>query len=147
MLIFYPKNSLHANHFYLLPSLLEEWNYWFLGSTGISSVVTSRNRDNMMRCRIIFTLTVYINFCVMNDDIDGSVTHYEYYYVPRRRTRSRSALMNTTKYGVPLSDNVVVSLLASLSISAGNGWPTPNLLIIRNVIWIDIQLKDYATRR
>lgn len=42
--------------------------------------------------------------------------------------------MNTTKYGVPLSDNVVVSLLASLSISAGNGWLTPNLLIIRNVI-------------
>lgn len=37
----------------------------------------------MMRCRIIFTLTVYINFSVMNDDIDGLVTHYEYYYVPK----------------------------------------------------------------
>lgn len=37
----------------------------------------------MMRCRIIFTLTVYINFWVMNDDIDGSVTHYEYYYGPK----------------------------------------------------------------
>lgn len=34
-----------------------------------------RNRDNMMPCRIIFTLTVYINFSVMNGDIDGLVTH------------------------------------------------------------------------
>lgn len=43
----------------------------------------------MMRCRIIFTLTVYINFSVMNDDIDGLVTHY--YLILRALSRAARA--------------------------------------------------------
>lgn len=67
-----------------------ERNYWFSRSfRQLSPKLNWRNRDNMMRCRIIFTLTVYINFSVMNDDIDGLVTHY--YFILRALSRAARA--------------------------------------------------------